>query len=55
MDRRVAKTRKLILTAFLKLLKEKGFEKITNGQDSSEKELVLDINKRKAARKGWPE
>ena len=29
MDRRVAKTRKLILNAFLKLLKEKGFEKIT--------------------------
>ena len=29
MDRRVAKTRKLILNAFLKLLKEKSFEKIT--------------------------
>ena len=30
----------------------KGFEKITNGQDSSEKEIVLDINKKKAAREG---
>ena len=29
MDRRVARTRKLISNAFLKLLKEKGFEKIT--------------------------
>ena len=37
----------------MKMAKDlEGFEKITNGQDSSEKELVLDINKRKAARKG---
>ena len=37
----------------MKMAKElEGFEKITNGQDSSEKELVLDINKKKAARKG---
>ncbi|MEE1169798.1 MAG: efflux RND transporter permease subunit, partial [Anaerovoracaceae bacterium] len=37
----------------MKMAKDlKGFEKITNGQDSSEKEIVLDINKKKAAREG---